>query len=109
MSSPYHKTTIDQHQGDHAATGLPIMSLKDIVTRFEDLSQESWDGLDAEAQAWWSEVVADYHAATVDLESLDSEHRSRAKDEVIELAGSADIEDCPRLIRQAIIETTVEV
>lgn len=102
---PHHKTTIDQHRGNHEPTGLPIFQLHDIVTDFADLSQDSWDELDTEAQQWWCDVIADYHDACVALESLDAAPRSRAREILLE-SGADDVEDCAGTIRRAIAEAT---
>ena len=78
---PSHVTTIDQHRGDHSS-GTPYTQLKDISTLFSDYSEESWESLDADGQQWWCDVLADLHAAEVELASLPADHRAAAREAV---------------------------
>jgi hypothetical protein len=103
MDAPYHKTTIDQDMGEHH-TGLRIMRLHDVTTRFEDYSQAAWEDLSADDREWWTATLAEIHEAIVELESLPIEHRGRAKEELTANT-SEDLEGHASVIRRAIEET----
>jgi hypothetical protein len=105
--APRHKTTIDQHRGEHSATGLPIYCLVDVVTDYGDYSQVGWDHLDAEQREWWTTTLGEIHAARVDLSSLPEAHRGRAKDALTE-ESCEDLENYARTIRRVIEETRDE-
>lgn len=98
-----HKTTIDQHRGEHEATGLPIYQLHEVTTEFGDYSQERWVDLSADDREYWLDVLADIHAARVELEGLDDDTRRLAKD----LLSAEDCDDpgqVASLIRRSIAE-----
>jgi hypothetical protein len=99
--APDHRTTIDQHRGDHEATGLPIYQLTDVITSFSDYSQERWERLSADDREWWEATLADIHAARVELAELPYEHRN-ATEEGLEGEGQCDVDNYAALIRRAI-------
>ena len=102
-----YQTTIQQHKDTDRRTGAPITAPREIVTDFADFARHlSWDALPAPEQARWSGLLAEIHAARVDLESLDADRRSRAKEILFRLE-CGRIEDEEAVIRHA-IETSVE-
>lgn len=105
MDEPYHKTTIDQDRGEHAASGLRVMQLHDVIDRFFDYCHDStWEDLGPDDRRWWSEAIAAIHSARVELESLPSEWRGRAREE-LDRAATEDLEQFPDAIRAAIAAT----
>ena len=107
MSYPTHKTTIDQHQGTHEATGLSIHHLHDVITDLSPYADRNWDDLSAEDQALWAETTEAYHDACVELESLDADTRERAK-EILLNCDSSDLESMSHMVRRAIGEAKTE-
>lgn len=103
IKAPRHTSTIDQHQGTHEATGLPIYSLVTITTDFSDYSQESWDGQSAEDQEWWAEMIADIHDARVEMANLDADAYERAS-AILESSDCNDVGDLAAVSRRAIAE-----
>jgi len=103
MNAPCHITTVDQHKGDHA-TGMRIMELATVTTRFSDFSDIRWEALTADDKEWWTGHLADMHAASVELASLDSEHRALAKEWLLENPADG-IDGAASQVRQAIRET----
>jgi predicted Zn-dependent protease len=89
------KSTIDQHQGTHPATGMRITALHDVVSSYPLL-----DAGNADDEAWVDEV----HAARVRLEQLDTEPRQIAYDWIV--AHDSDGLDEVDAYRQAIIAAT---
>lgn len=106
MECPVEVTTIDQHRGIHAATGLTMTQLTDVRTSYSELCDESWESQDAESRAYWSALVADCHAAAVELASLPADHRADAQaalDQACRHGCSAD--DIAGYTRSAIEQT----
>ena len=102
-----YQATIQQHKDTDPRTGTPITALREIVTDFADFARHSsWDNLPAEEQARWSAILAEIHAARIELESLDADRRSRAKEILFRLE-CGQVEDEEAVIRHA-IETSVE-
>lgn len=102
-TAPSHKTTIDQHKGTHNPTGMRITEYKDVTTAFSDFSQERWESLSVDDQAWWSERLEAIHSAEVELESLDAEHRARVREWLLDNPANG-VDDAASQIRQAITE-----
>jgi hypothetical protein len=105
--APSLKTTIDQHRGIHAATGMEIHQYHDVTTSFSDYCQERWEDLSADDREYWEETIPAIHEAMVALESLDSDAREVAKEYITDHpVDRAD--DCPAVIRDAIRAATEE-
>jgi hypothetical protein len=101
---PNHVTVIRQDRGLHH-TGLRVDELHDVRTEFADYyGALDWESLTEADRAYCAATLAEIHAATVDLESLDAEHRERAKEYLL---GEQidDPDDVPGAIRRAILAT----
>jgi hypothetical protein len=96
------RTTIIQHRETDERTGTPINVPREIATDFTEFAPEgSWDDLPDQERRHWSGLLAEIHAARVELESLDAARRSRAKEILFRLE-CGDAEDEVALIRHAI-------
>jgi len=99
--APCHITTIDQHRGDHH-TGMRMMELVEIRTQFSDYCQDKrWERMSEHDRDWWAELLADLHAARVELASLDADLRHAAEEYLGQIAGD-DLSDHAATIRRAI-------
>lgn len=103
ITAPMHKTTVDQHIGIHEPTGMTETRLTDIITRFSDYSQESWESLSREDQEWWAEVLEDIHAAECEQANLEPEHRERVAEWLLD--EHHELDNCAPMIRRAIKAT----
>lgn len=78
MDTITRKTTIEQHQGTHPATGMRMVALKDVVTELE------CDAATAEANA-----LADrLHAARVAIAEMYAGDRQAAEEWIADRADS---------------------
>jgi hypothetical protein len=90
-------TTIDQHQGYHAATGMRVMQLVDVIT-----TREGYEDSDP--------IIANLHAAEVALASLDADQRAVANHILADAAAAGcDVEDEAGLIRWAISQAEAAI
>lgn len=93
------KTTIEQHTGNHHATGLPMVRLHDVITTESYYLDADDEG--PEDRDWWEGVIDDLHEAEVELASLPVDLRRMAT-HLLEDMSTGDVEDEPARIRKAI-------
>lgn len=99
---PFFRTTVDQHKGDHEATGLRICEFKDVVTDFDDYFPGiDWEALPESDRAEYERELGEIHEAMVAMESLDADDRAAAR-EALALMATDDPWQSARFIRDAI-------
>jgi hypothetical protein len=99
---PCFRTTVDQHKGDHEATGLRITGFTDVVTDFGDhFPGIDWDGLSDADREEYTRELGEIHEAMIALESLDADAREAAK-EHLATTSTDDPWNSARFIRDAI-------
>lgn len=100
--APCFVTTIDQHQFDHEATGLPMMQYTDVRTDFADYFPDiDWDEVSEADRETYRDELTDIHAAVVELESLRVDERDAAKEHLSQ-EGASDPWSAADAIRRAI-------
>lgn len=98
---PRLTTTVDQHRGDHAATGLRITELTDVVTEWP-MGDREWNSLTDADREEFAETLADYHAARVELAEQDADTRERAAEILPHTPGYDDFDYAAKAVREAI-------
>lgn len=94
---------IDQHQGEHAQTGIRIVELVTITTQTSDYEQDLSTLTGADLVNLWQRLE-EIHAARVDLESLDLDPRKQAH--AILDDASVDFAELAETIRGAIAKVS---
>ncbi|HEX8202464.1 MAG TPA: hypothetical protein VF590_18450 [Isosphaeraceae bacterium] len=89
----YQTTIVHQRETDKA-TGTPVLEPREVVTDFAEFARGlSWVDLPEAERSRWSALLAEIHAARIELESLDAARRSRAKEILFRLeCGQAEDE-----------------
>lgn len=102
-SAPWLKTTVDQDRGPHSS-GARYTQLIDVITSYSDYSPVAWETLGPDDREWWTDLLADIHAARVALAELPQEARERAEEKITDT--DCDLEQCAGVIRRAVEEET---
>ena len=102
-------TTVDQHIANHEATGLRETRFVEVRTDLSDyIPTVDFDAMSEQDQNWAVETLADIHNASVELASLDADHRAAATEWLADY-GATDFDGVAPMIRKAIRETAEEV